>query len=317
MRGRSAALLALLLTGCGSGSESAPTGAGQATTSTAEVSPAPNRPPEWTKPYLAKPGPVSALVTATSDHQAGENRVTFLVVRSSGELIQSPVADIFFAPADAQRPQQAKAVLVPLGPHSHPTETTSHDHADTTDLYVTRLRLPDPGRYWLVVQPRGERIQSIGVIQVRRRTVSPPIGTKAIPSDNPTLADAPAAEITTASPPDTELLRYSIRDTMRARKPFVVVFATPEFCQSRACGPTVEVAQKLHREFGPKGIRFIHVEIYEENEPRNGVNRWVKEWKLPTEPWVFVVDREGRIRAKFEGSASVQELRQAVRQYLL
>ena len=61
-----------------------------------------------------------------------------------------------------------------------------------------------------------------------------------------------------------------------------------------------------------QGVRFIHVEIYKDNDPAKGVNRWVKEWRLPTEPFTFVVDRTGVIRAKLEGAFSVAELERAV-----
>jgi hypothetical protein len=141
---------------------------------------------------------------------------------------------------------------------------------------------------------------------VRERTTAPSIGTKAPASENPTLAEAPAKEITTARPPDTGLLRYSIEDSLRAHVPFVVVFATPAYCVSRVCGPTVEVVEKVAERFARSGIRFIHVEI----------NRWVREWDLPTEPWIFLVDGSGLIRGRFEGAVSVDELTRAVREDL-
>ena len=69
----------------------------------------------------------------------------------------------------------------------------------------------------------------------------------------------------------------------------------------------------VRKRFAGKGVRFIHVEIYKGNDPANGVNRWVDEWKLPTEPFTFVVDRGGVIRTKLEGAFSVAELERAVR----
>ncbi|MBA2475623.1 MAG: hypothetical protein H0V40_06685 [Actinobacteria bacterium] len=119
--------------------------------------------------------------------------------------------------------------------------------------------------------------------------------------------------MTTSTPPDRELLRHSVADTLAAHKPFVVAFATPKFCASRACGPTVDIVEAVRRSFARSGVRFIHVEIFEGNDPTRGVNRWVREWRLPTEPWVFVVGGDGRIAAKFEGSVSVRELSRAVR----
>ena len=52
----------------------------------------------------------------------------------------------------------------------------------------------------------------------------------------------------------------------------------------------------------------MHVEIYEDNDPSKGENRWVREWKLPSEPWVFLVGPDGRVRDRFEGTVSVREL---------
>jgi len=92
----------------------------------------------------------------------------------------------------------------------------------------------------------------------------------------------------------------------------VVSFATPLYCQSRTCGPVVDVVSAVRKKLEGRGVRFVHVEIFEGNDPAKGVNRWVDEWKLPTEPFTFVVDRTGVVRAKLEGAFSVTELEKAV-----
>jgi hypothetical protein len=63
-------------------------------------------------------------------------------------------------------------------------------------------------------------------------------------------------------------------------------------------------------------VRFTHVEIYTDNDPAQGQNRWVREWRLPSEPWVFAVGRDGRVKGRFEASVSVAELAAAVRTLL-
>jgi hypothetical protein len=181
-----------------------------------------------------------------------------------------------------------------------------------TGLYVAHIRFDEPRQYGLLVETADGAIQGYATVEVKAKSTSPAVGSKAPASDNPTLRDAPAKQITTARPPDTNLLRYSIKDSLRAKQPFVVVFATPAFCASRTCGPTVDVVEEVRRRTGNR-VRFIHVEVYEKNDPKLGVNRWMREWTLPTEPWVFVVDEGGIIRAKFEGTASVRELESAVR----
>lgn len=273
--------------------------------------------PAWMEPYLAEAGPEVAVIFATSDYAPGENRVTFIVLDEQGEIIQMPEADVFVAKEGSPEPTSAVAVLHPLEPHAHPLGTAPHDHADFDDLYVATVDFPAPGRYWLLAQPRGAAIQGLGTLDVLQESFSPPVGSKAIPSRNPTTEDFPAELISTADPPHDELLRYSIADSIEAGVPFVVAFATPAFCQTRACGPTVDTLDKLREELSDSGVRFIHVEVYEDNDPNMGVNEWMGEWDLPTEPWVFVVDGDGVIRAKFEGSVSLDELREAVEAHLL
>ncbi len=99
--------------------------------------------------------------------------------------------------------------------------------------------------------------------------------------------------------------------------PFVVTFATPKFCASRTCGPVVDVEEEVQHRLKDENVRFIHVEVYEDNDPAKGYNQWMKEWNLPTEPWTFLVDAHGTIVERFEGTVSVDELETAVREKLL
>ncbi len=113
------------------------------------------------------------------------------------------------------------------------------------------------------------------------------------------------------------LLRYSIAGSLAAHRPFVVTFATPRYCTSRTCGPVVDVVNYVRRRLAARGVRFIHVEVYTQNRPVLGYNRWMRQWGLRSEPWTFLVGRDGRIKAKFEGSVSARELEAAVRRLLL
>ena len=96
-----------------------------------------------------------------------------------------------------------------------------------------------------------------------------------------------------------------------------MTFATPKFCASRTCGPVVDVVEEVQRRLDDERVRFIHVEVYEDNDPANGYNRWMQEWKLQTEPWTFLVGGDGKIAERFEGTVSVDELESAVREKLL
>jgi hypothetical protein len=254
------------------------------------------------------PGEDVGLIQGTSDYAPGAIRVSFLVVRNDGRAVARPRARVWVAAAKNAKPfVTGTATLEPVG---LPGEGGA---AGVQSLYVTTVKVPRPGRFWLLAEPVGGRpIQGLGTLDIKRKTAAPAVGAKAPPSRTPTLADTPIAKLTTATPPDRALLRYSVAETLAAHKPFVLVFATPKFCESRTCGPVVDVVDHVRRDLRSRDMRFIHVEVYRDNDPKKGVNQWVDEWRLPSEPWVFVVRRDGRIEAKFEGSVSVAELEAAI-----
>jgi hypothetical protein len=264
---------------------------------------------------LARSGPDVALIQGTSDYAVGPIRVTFLVIDSKSKSIERRHARVWVGPSlDAAPTTTTRAMLEPIGIPGK-SEAAS---GGVTRIYVARFRLSKPGKYTLVAEPDGAKIQGIANLEVKRKPQAPAVGQRAIPSRTPTLAsaDGDVASLTTADPPDVSLLRYSVADSVRAHMPFVLVFATPKFCSSRTCGPVVDVAKAVQRRFAGSDVRFIHVEVYKDNNPAQGFNRWFREWRLPSEPWVFVVGRDGRIKARFEGSVSDAELTSAVRRLL-
>jgi hypothetical protein len=264
---------------------------------------------------LARSGPDVALIQGTGDYAVGQVRVTFLVIDSKSRSIERPHARVWVGPSlDAPPTTTTQAALEPIGIPGKSESATG----GVTRIYVARFTLSKPGKYTLVAQPDGAKIQGIANLDVRRHPQAPAVGDKAIPSRTPTLAsaDGDVASLTTADPPDLSLLHYSVADSVKAHAPFVLVFATPKFCTSRTCGPVVDVAQAVQRRFAGSGVRFIHVEVYTDNNPAQGFNRWFREWRLPSEPWVFLVGRDGRIKARFEGSVSEAELSAAVRQLI-
>ena len=294
------ALSCLLLVGCG-GSESS--------NSTAPT-------PDATLEQLWRmPGDDVAVIPGTANHEPGDVRVSFLVVDDQGAVVALPTAKVWVA-NDLESPPflETEAKLERIG-------VPGGDEADATHIYVASLPLTRPGKYWLLAEPEGgaEKVQALGNVEVAAQDPPPDVGDPAIASDTPTLSSTGGntSVLTTRTPPDEDLLRYSVADSIAAKVPFVVTFATPKFCSSRTCGPVVDVVEEVSRRLEGENVRFIHVEVFEDNDPAKGFNRWLREWKLPTEPWTFLVDADGKIAARYEGTVSVHELEQAVRDQLL
>jgi hypothetical protein len=184
-------------------------------------------------------------------------------------------------------------------------------------VWTAEVDLPEPGPYFLVARYRvaGEERSANTGLNVLPEEATPAVGSPAPKTDTPTLAstNGDLAALTTAEPPDTSLLEHSVADSIADGAPFVVTFATPKFCQSRICGPIVDIVLDVQKRMAGTPMRFIHAEIYKDNNPENGVSPWVADWGLISEPWVFVVDADGTITAKFEGAATADELEQAAR----
>jgi hypothetical protein len=294
------ALLCALLSGCGSSGEQ---GASSSTGTTASET--------SLEALWRAPGEDVALVPGTSDYGPGPNRVSFLVVDGESQVVERPTARVWVARTLQSEPfLETTATLQPIS-------VPGGAQADAQALYVTTVDLPAAGKYWLLAEPVGaaKPIQALGNLVVGKRAAAPTVGDRAVASKTPTLASTGGDldALTTSRTPDRALYGTSVAVALAAHEPFVVSFATPLYCQSRTCGPVVDVVSSVRRKLAGTGVQFVHVEIYEGNDPANGVNRWVAEWKLPTEPFTFVVDRDGVVRAKLEGAFSAAELERAAR----
>ncbi len=141
----------------------------------------------------------------------------------------------------------------------------------------------------------------------------PDVGEPAPRVHTPTAADVGGdlSKIDTRIPPD-QMHKDDLAEVL-GKEPVVLLFATPQFCQSRVCGPVVDEAEQVNQTEA-KGVAFIHMEIYKDNNPSLGARPQVKAFRLESEPWLFVIDRHGIIRTRIEGAWSIPELEQAVRQ---
>ena len=150
------------------------------------------------------------------------------------------------------------------------------------------------------------------------------VGDKAPASDTPTLDDVggDVSKISTDPKPDPAFYTTSIADAIAAKKPFVVAFATPKFCVSQQCGPTLDRLKPIAAKH--PGVTVINVEPYQLQYADGGLQavldasdnltptKTTEEWHLPTEPWVFVVDKDGVVTDSFMLIFSDEELDKAM-----
>lgn len=150
------------------------------------------------------------------------------------------------------------------------------------------------------------------------------VGQKAPSVATKTLSDVggDVKLVSTDASPDPALYTTSLADALARHDVTVLAFATPAFCQSRVCGPTLDVVKKVKAT--EPGVTFINVEPYElvskdgSLQPVLDANGQltpvpaVDAYGLLVEPWIFVIDRDGVVRASFEAVVSAGELRAAI-----
>jgi hypothetical protein len=141
----------------------------------------------------------------------------------------------------------------------------------------------------------------------------------------PTLADV-GGDVSKVSSDVTPVKRFyetSEAAALAAKKPFVLIFATPKFCQSATCGPTLDRLKPVaaaHPE-----MTFINVEPYKlqdvagELQPVLDASNQLQPveatvaFGLQTEPFVFVVGADGKIASSFELVFSPDEIEAAIK----
>lgn len=170
----------------------------------------------------------------------------------------------------------------------------------TTVLVVTKLDNGDTiggGTQIKVVPPAKDTVTAVG-------TPAPRVDTDTVDS-----AGGNIEAIETRQPPDS-MHEVSLADVV-GRKPVALLFATPQLCSSRVCGPVVDIAEQLKQTYGDR-MTFIHQEVYKGNDPNKGLRAPLAAFGLQTEPWLFVIDKTGKIAARLEGSFGFAAFKRAL-----
>ena len=260
-----------------------------------------------------------SVIMVTSDLAVGQNRISFGLVDIDNVPVKTEsvaVKSVYFKPGQDEgvikQSVQANFVEWPPEDSGRGVYLTELDFDRTGSGTST-----DPGLWGLeitAVADDGSKIQARTALSVAALSKSPAIGGIAPPSR--TLTENTVSElhkITSAADPDLDMYRISVRDALQEDKPAVIIFSTPAFCVSATCGPQLNVITNLKSKYRDK-VNFIHVEAYQDPHLiSEGIVGLVPvdamdEWGLNTEPWTFVVNKNGNIQAKFEQFVTEAEI---------
>jgi hypothetical protein len=263
-------------------------------------------------------GPV--LAPSGLELRTGKHRFGFALFTPAREQITDASVAVYAAPAGggpASGPYLARWESLEVTPQFQSRQTASDPDA-AKSIYTAEIPFDKPGQYDLVGIARigGKLVAattpSAGVV-VKKESDDPipAVGTRPPRIHTPTLAEVggDVASIDTRLPPSS-MHDADFADVL-GKKPVVLLFATPQLCQSRVCGPVVDVAEQVKGNANDD-VEFIHMEVFRNNRIDEGIRPQMAAFHLQTEPWLFVFDRSGKVAARIEGAFSERELEQAI-----
>jgi hypothetical protein len=310
-------VVALVTAGCGSSAstDSMPPAQPQATAQPADFPPATGKSLNDLASMAETKGPV--LAPSVSVLTKGTNRFGFALFDTARKQITGAAVALYTARSDGsglRGPYVARSESLAVKPQFQ-SKTTATDPDAAKAVYVADVPFKANGKRIVIGLARLDGrllLTNPFSVAIGDRNGPPRVGEKAIRVHTKTLTDVggDANQLDTRRPVATDLLQEDFADVM-GKRPAVITFATPLLCQSRVCGPVVDVVEQV-KATAPKDVAFIHQEIYNDNAVNKGYRPQVGAWRLPTEPWTFVVARDGRIAQRFQGAFSVGELQRAV-----
>jgi hypothetical protein len=267
-------------------------------------------------------------VFAFSEAIAGKNRIAIGLVHNNTPL-NEPKAKVHlrFFNLDASNPQQVVAE----------SDATYYGQGLPAAFYVAYPNFDKPGNWGVEIQTQlpGQAQPSVSKqrLEVKERSTVPNIGDPAIATRTLTVKDVPdVAQLSSGPNPDPAMYQISLDQALTSGKPTALLFATPAFCRTATCGPSLEVMQGLQKIYGDK-VNFIHAEVYKypfdqsvnlqakaealatqekrpltAEEARAGLSDAMVAWRLASEPWLFLIDAKGIVAARYEGGLTKEEL---------
>ena len=257
-------------------------------------------------------------VVVSSELAVGDNRFLFSFLDLSNRPIAAP-----------DRP--ASVAFTPPG-GSEPTGEVEGEFVwgieGERGIYAAPARFPVAGSWtatFRTLDGSGRPVEIPFSFDVREDASAVRVGEPAPSVETPTAADVNGdlSRLSTDPDPDPRFYETSVADALAAGEPFVLAFATPAFCQTAQCGPTLDRVKAVAAAF--PDMTFINVEPYvlaptDEGRLQPVLSdagqlqpvEAVTAYGILTEPWIYVVDADGTVRASFEAIVADDELAAAI-----
>jgi hypothetical protein len=306
----------LLITGCGGGS-----GSDEQAPPPARAKDFPAAKGETLQQLLANLGSGPVLAPSGQEFRTGKHRFGFALFRRDRSQITDASVAVYVARAGggkAKGPYLARYESLQVGPQFQSRQTATDPNA-AKSIYSTEIPFDKPGRWEVLgIARQGGKLvaatlsQAGIVVKDQSKDPIPAVGRMPPRIHTPTVTSVGGnvASIDTRLPPSS-MHDVDFADVL-GKKPVMLLFATPQLCQSRVCGPVVDVAEQVKAKSESSDFAFIHMEVFRDNRLDRGIRPQLAAFHLASEPWLFVFDRSGRVSTRIEGAFSERELDDAL-----
>jgi hypothetical protein len=248
-------------------------------------------------------------IFAFSEAVVGRNRIAIGLVRG-GAPVNDPSAKVhlrFFSLDQNNAQPKSEA------------DATYYGQGLPAAFYVAYPIFDKPGNWGVEVQTQlsGQAQPSTSKLrlEVKAQSSVPNTDQPAIAVKTPTVKEtSDLSHLSSGTDVDPAMYQISLDDALKSGKPTALLFATPGFCKTATCGPSLQVMQGLQKTYRDK-MNFIHVEVYKypfgesaQRQDSSGLSDPMVAWHLQSEPWLFLIDARGMIAARFEGGITKEEL---------
>ncbi len=315
-----------LTAACQPNQSAAPTGASGSGAACATAPSVPDDLAGWGPPATA-PTVFPTIIALPGQLACGSTRLLFTILGASEGLPSQPPTTVPIGSPD----RSVKLDLFNLG-RDPEKAFASVDGTfvwaieDERGIYYANVDFPEAGRYgaqFTTAEGGGAPETLRLTFDVQPTSPEVRVGDKAPSATTPTIASVggDVTHVSTDGTPDPKFYEKSLDGALADGEPIALVFATPKFCTSAQCGPTLDRIKPFLDRY--PSVTFINVEPYQLQlvdgtlQPELDANSQLQVTPITdeytmVEPAVIVIDREGIVRAKFDLIFGDEELTAAL-----
>ncbi len=253
-------------------------------------------------PVFAASGsqPTLNVITASFETLTGSDRVVaFGVLDAQNHPVEPGQLQAYLRRAPREEGGEGEVVLGPVDPEHAPPEATGQG------VFWFRTDLEEAGVFEVVAVDGDD--WGASAIAVRDPADSPlPVpGDEAPSAPTATTANELGVFDICTNDPECGMHEMSLDEALAAGRPIVLLFATPQFCQTAVCGPAVATLESVRTARDHGDVVFIHSEIYATDPTGDLAGAElvpaVTAWGLQSEPFLFTIDADGRVVDRLDG----------------